>query len=552
VIFRGKTEPGANVTVNGLVAAMDAQGNFSRNITLPEGVNTVIVASHDKALNFNFTTSIVTVDITPPPLTVFTPVNNLITPEGTVIATGALEADATLSMNGASVTHIGEPFSTTAVLSEGLNKLLFLAMDPAGNRNITIRNVIYDPTAPDVSIYNPPSSALTNITTMNITGMAKDLTLSRVSVNGVNVTVASNGNYSRIVSLAEGLNEIEVTGYDMAGHVTVVRRLVTLDTLAPPLQVFTPSDGLLTNIPTQHVKGTTEVGAKLTVDGANATLSTDGSFDHTITLKEGINHIQVLARDPAGNPTLITRTVTLDTQPPTLKVSSPKKGLSVNEVELEVKGTVSDNIAVAKLTVNGKEVPVNNGKFSTTLALKTGNTKLVITATDTAGNVATQEVKVSRGGLTMSETGLLIMAIILMVIGLIIGIMLAKRKVKGAAVKAVEPDDDGISRFDDKDDAEPKADEEEPEPEAESTPPELAPIKKAQPDVSPRKAAPKVDEKVTPGPPKPADKVQPTEPVMPKKPEGQEAEGEMHPHDHEMAKKTEKNDVDSILQKLKQ
>jgi hypothetical protein len=503
-------------------------------------------------LNFNFTTSIVTVDITPPPLTVFTPVNNLITPEGTLIATGALEAGATLSMNGASLSHIGEPFSTLVVLKEGLNKLQFLAMDPAGNRNVTVRNVIYDPTAPEVSIYNPPSTALTNITTMNITGMAKDLTLSRVAVNGVNVTVDPTGNYSRVVSLAEGLNQIEVTGYDMAGHITVVRRLVTLDTIAPPLQVFAPSDGLLTNVPTQHVKGTTEIGAKLTVDGANATLGTDGSFDYTMTLKEGINHIQVLARDPAGNPTIVTRTVTLDTQPPTLKVSSPKKGLSVNEVEIEVKGTVSDNTAVAKLTVNGKEVPVNNGKFSTSLALKKGNTKLVITATDTAGNVATQEVKVSRGGLTMSETGLLLLAIILMVIGLIIGIMLAKRKVKGSAAKAVESEDDGGSRFNDKDDAGSEADEEDSEPEVQSKPPEPSHIKKAHHESSTPKVEPKVEEKVTPGPPKPADKVPPTEPAMPKKPEGQDAEGEMHPHDHDTAKKTEKTDMDSILQKLKQ
>jgi len=529
--FTGKTEPGAVVTVNGFVATVDAAGNFSRNITLPEGVNTVTVASHDKAMNFNYSKPVVTVDITPPPLTVFTPVDNLITPDGTLIATGAVESDATLSVNGIAIAHQGEPFSKVVTLTEGVNRLAFLAMDPAGNRNVTVRKVIYDPTAPEVKVYNPPGSALTNITSINITGMAKDLTLSRVTVNGVNVTPDSMGNYSLVVALTEGLNEIEVTGYDMAGHVTIVRRLVTLDTIAPPLEVFQPADGLLTNKPTQHVIGATEIGAKVTVSGTNATLDAQGHFDYTLTLKEGVNTVTVISKDPAGNPTVIKRTVTLDTQPPVITLSTPKKGLSVTEVELDVKGSVTDNIAVAKVTVNGKVVTVTGGKFSTNIPIKKGDTKVVIEATDTAGNVATQEVKVNRGAVTIAEGGLLALGIILMVVGLILGIMIAKRKLKGPPAKDEEA---GASRFDDKI-------EKTPEPETDAS-------SKAIP-VRPKPRGPtsglekKPDDKIAPGPPKDPSKP-PAAPPAPKPPE-------VPPPPTDKPTPEQKGDIADIMQKLK-
>ena len=529
--FTGKTEPGAVVTVNGFLATVDAGGNFSRNITLPEGVNTVTVASHDKAMNFNYSKPVVTVDITPPPLTVFTPVDKLITPESTLIATGAVESDATLSVNGIPIAHTGEPFSKVVTLTEGVNTLRFLAMDPAGNRNVTVREVIYDPTAPDVKVYNPPGSALTNVTSINITGMAKDLTLSRVTVNGVNVTPDSAGNYSLVVALTEGLNEIEVTGYDMAGHVTIVRRLVTLDTIAPPLEVFQPTDGLLTKNPTLHVIGATEIGAKITVSGTNATVDSQGHFDYTMTLKEGANTVTVIAKDPAGNPTVIKRAVTLDTQPPVITLSTPKKGLSVTEVELSVKGSVTDNIAVAKVTVNGKVVTVTNGKFSTSIPIKKGDTKVIIEATDTAGNVATQEVKVNRGALTIAEAGLLVMGIILMVVGLILGVMIAKRKLKGPPAK---DDEAGASRFDEEGEAGTEPEEKEA--------PKVAPVKKERPKVQPTEPEKKVDDKIAPGPPKDASKP-PEAPPAPKPPEVKPPTDKPTPE--------QKGDIEDIMKKLK-
>ena len=241
--------------------------------------------------------------------------------------------------------------------------------------------------------------------------------------------------------------------------------------------MFQPEDGILTNDPILHVVGTTELGANVTVNNVDVPLNVDGAFDYTITMTEGMNEITVTSRDPAGNPTVIVRTVQLDITAPDLKVSSPKKGESYKEIDLEVKGTVTDNVALAKLTINGKEVQVKDGKFSTTVALRKGSNKVIIVATDTAGNVVTEEIKVTREGLTGLETGLLGAGMIMLIVGLILGLMLGRgamgKKPKGMPEDEIEPTERTPSELDEDEPEELEDEPEEPdEPEDEGDGPE--------------------------------------------------------------------------------
>lgn len=54
----------------------------------------------------------------------------------------------------------------------------------------------------------------------------------------------------------------------------------------------------------------------VTVNGEAVTVNSDGSFNTTITLKEGENTITVVATDGVGKTTTIQRVVTLDTSAP--------------------------------------------------------------------------------------------------------------------------------------------------------------------------------------------------------------------------------------------
>ena len=57
----------------------------------------------------------------------------------------------------------------------------------------------------------------------------------------------------------------------------------------------------------------------VTVNGAAATVGTDGFFSKDVTLTNGANKITIIAKDKAGKTTTITRNVTLDTAAPVIK-----------------------------------------------------------------------------------------------------------------------------------------------------------------------------------------------------------------------------------------
>lgn len=522
ITVEGTTEIGAVVTVNGMNASVDPQGNFNLTITLPEGMNSVIVASRDIALNYNHSYHMVEVDLTPPPLVVFDPEGDIITAQSPYIATGWVEASANLSVNGTTISHVGEPWTTSITLNEGINMLEFLAIDPAGNPTTVIREVTYDTIPPDVEVWFPPEDHLTNVTELSLGGNVQDLTYDRMTINGVNMTLDGNGNYTHFVNLSEGMNHFEIIVYDKAGHKTVIHRSVTLDTIAPPLEVREPEQDLLTNIPQVHIIGMTEVGAMVTMNGINVVVSnSSGSFDHVYTLLEGSNVLTIVSKDPAGNPSIVVRNVDLDTIPPELKVTSPKKGASHNEYIIDVEGKASDNYAFDKLLVNGKEINVKNGKFSTSVALKDGSNKIIVKAIDLAGNEVVEEIKLTREGLTGMQSGLLGLGIVFLIVGLVVGMFLSrslKPKPKPDYIPPDEEDEPGPGSEEPDEAEEPMDDESEED----------------GPDKEPEDPEPKEPE---------PEKGPEPEPGAEKKPEGQEAEGEAPPEDADKS-------IDNIMTKL--
>jgi len=361
----------------------------------------------------------------PPTLSVSNPPGEVVVVQTPIFTAGLVEAEANLTINGVGVAHAGEHFTASVDLQEGTNYLVFVATDVAGNPTTINRTVIFDSLPPVITVTNPPEEYLTNISSLNVSGNADDRALTTVTVNGQTFIGDSAKNFSAIVGLTEGKNYIVIDVRDRAGHITTVKRTVTLDTTAPPLVVYTPDDNLLTNKPRLRVTGVTELGASVTVGGNATAIDGRGSFDFEYQLVEGQNTVTVRATDRAGNPTVEVRNVRLDTVPPALKVSSPKSGSSQGEFAVEVTGTTEVG---ATLTINGKELKNSNGKFTVNVALINGENKLVVVAKDAAGNIATREIKVTRAGLTGMDTGLLVMGIMLLVVGFAVAWLMLRKK----------------------------------------------------------------------------------------------------------------------------
>lgn len=99
---------------------------------------------------------------------------------------------------------------------------------------------------------------------------------------------------------------------------------VLSDVTAPELNISEPLDGITTELVRVAVRGKTEVGARIFVNGTE-TKNENGSFEKIIDLKVGANTVEVKAKDDSGNVIIKKTTVT-------------RKGEAVQAAPLYLKG----------------------------------------------------------------------------------------------------------------------------------------------------------------------------------------------------------------------
>jgi hypothetical protein len=159
----------------------------------------------------------------------------------------------------------------------------------------------------------------------------------------------------------------------------------------PLLSIYSPPDDLRTNKTSVLVEGAIEPGAFLTVN--ERLVGTDGSYFSTEEfLEEGSNSLAFVARDRAGNTNSSVLTVTRDTIPPVLVVTSPNDGAIFNSSPVEVRGTTE---AGATLRVNYRTVPLEGESFCITLELAgDGPNVILIEASDALNNTIRRNITV--------------------------------------------------------------------------------------------------------------------------------------------------------------
>ena len=145
-----------------------------------------------------------------------------------------------------------------------------------------------------------------------------------VTVTKTAITGGYECSYTPTTALKDGSHTISVTASDNDGNAASAKTATfTVDTAPPTLTITAPAEGLVTNKTTITVSGKTDDATSkpvtVTVNGAAATVGTDGSFSKDVTLTNGANKITIIAKDKAGKTTTIVRNVTLDTAAPVIK-----------------------------------------------------------------------------------------------------------------------------------------------------------------------------------------------------------------------------------------
>lgn len=154
--------------------------------------------------------------------------------DGTTVAGGTLKT--TSITNGYSVTY-----TPASALSDGSHTVTVNVSDHDGNA-ATKKSTTYkvDTVPPTLNITSPVDGLITATSSLNVSGKTNDATSSPVTVtiklngsNQGNITVGSDGSFSKSITLAEGGNTIEITATDAAGKSSSVTRTVTLDSSVP-------------------------------------------------------------------------------------------------------------------------------------------------------------------------------------------------------------------------------------------------------------------------------------------------------------------------------
>lgn len=221
--------------------------------------------------------------------------------------------------------------SGEVLLSEGSNVIKTNISDFAGNTNSVSSSFIIDTTPPQISKLSPADGSILGNAkptilaefSDNISGI--DTSTAKITLDGLEVTtlaqIASTGfSYTPDTDLSDGSHNVTGDVKDKAGNpATQVKWSFITDVTAPQVTIEPVTSP--TNISTQIITGSyiEERISAIKVNGITAAINEIAKvYSAQISLLEGMNNINVIATDLAGNSGSASTTIFLDTTPPAI------------------------------------------------------------------------------------------------------------------------------------------------------------------------------------------------------------------------------------------
>jgi hypothetical protein len=397
----GTMDAGATITITTNTTAIagpisnPTSTTWSSTISgLVVGNNTLTVTASSPpaaAAQATLTFTLLTVQ---PDLNVSTLATDSFTSSGILNISGFIPVDANfdkLTVNAQEIPVVNGFFSTSMVLTGGLNTIVVEASDRAGNKTTELRKITFDPTRQAAAITAPPDGATVNANILQVTGTAPANSTISLLVNDIRQATLTTSPWSTNVALDPGLNTVEaVTVDNTSGAKSSTKVTVNFESTKPFLAVSAPSADLATNSAVQVIGGITSKGVILTATLNNAdtpvTLNGDGAFSIPLQLGlEGKYSLTITATDPLGNATTTFRALLYDVTAPQLAVTDftvPKPTTISGAVEPGSIVTVMDKgVRIGKVSQNA------DGSFSVDLTgVDYDPATLDIHSTDPAGN----------------------------------------------------------------------------------------------------------------------------------------------------------------------
>lgn len=371
-----------------------ANATFSAIVRIFEGPNIFRIRATDRAGNSNETFLALTLDTTPPLLTLDAPDDGFLTNNPILEVRGSTEPTAKLWLGGfALALETGGAFEGAAQLTEGNNSIDLSAQDLAGNWAYLRVTGVLDRSPPFLRVRTPADGLVTAQEFVSVEGDIEDDAV--LFVNGAGVFAL--GAFVTPQHLNEGDNTITVVARDQAGNEARVVRHVFKDTTVPFLDIIDPVGGhAFTNQPSYVIRGNTEAFANVTGGSWRVQADENGAFALTVNLSQEETILRIEAVDRIGNRNQTAVTITLDTDPPHLIIFSPPDKAKYQVSSATVEGSTDFG---SLLTVNGEAVQVApDGVFRWVVTLENGANNVTVRAVDQAGNEARVSLTLYLGG----------------------------------------------------------------------------------------------------------------------------------------------------------
>lgn len=406
----GINPAGTRIYLNGVDVSNQAQATpnkvaYTPSQPLNDGLHKVRVEIDDKAGNPATVTWSFTLHTKPPTVKITSHGQNQYVNQSPVMVTGTVDdVRARVLVNGIAASVEKGLFSARVNIIEGSNTITVVATDPFANNGSDSVIVVLDSKPPTIEITSPHSNSSVNSRTVAVAGIADSKAASvTVSVStGANSTPAdlAPGTFTaRTVTLAEGVNTITAKAVSRAGNVSASSVRVTVDTVAPRIQLTSPRDQTLTNKKMITVTGTVDDPLALVKVNNTPVQVSKGTFALSgVNLVEGSNTITATAADRAGNQAQAANLiVVLKTIPP----APPKLSdlpFVTRDAAVLVAGTAEPGTQV-ELFVNsatrGTVKADEKGNFTFKVTLAEGNNAFSAMTSDAVGNVSASSAVVN-------------------------------------------------------------------------------------------------------------------------------------------------------------
>jgi Glucodextranase, domain B/FecR protein len=262
-----------------------------------------------------------------------------------------------------------------------------------GERSPTFRfRVAPDNTPPYLKIETPAGGAILRKASAEVTGESEPGAV--VTVAGVETEVSADSRFAATVELVEGANTIVIVATDPAGNETRGERQVVYSPDTQSIVAFDQTTRqiaplhFITNDDVLSLGGTTTANAEIEVRSGNtvrasAVTDPDGVFRLNVPLTADEEAFDFAVIASSGFATAEKIAVSVDRDPPQIALDEILPRLTA-DASLHVAGTTE---ADAMLTLNGREIALDNGRFDETVTLQTGENTIELIATDVVGNV---------------------------------------------------------------------------------------------------------------------------------------------------------------------